>query len=300
MLNKLLKIGLLLYVVGFMPRAFAEWVDITPSVDVSQSAAALDRTKRVKFSYVTIKNTSEIELEAPFRLKIVDSSIPVVNADGTTSDSSPYLYLTDSIAPQSTKTIRVDFQLSRSALTYTAQLEKEGFILETSDGDVYNPPAESRYIIEASQPYVDGSFIVWFVEGTPLATVEQIAKNINATIQAKSGNVDKYLLIVSKPGLTLDEMQEIVNSLRNISEVSSAVINYITRSSVIDTSSKRTVNPDGSGQYYIEKTGINQVWNWLSSHNKTIGGTKKWIGVIDSVFIDEANENYDAKCLEKS
>ena len=224
-INKI--IYLLLLGLFLIPLAQAEWVDISPSVEITQTPQALDRVNRQLFSYVTIKNTSGVIIEAPLQLNIIDPTIPVVNADGLSEDFHSYIQLDDDLVSGTEKIVRVSFQLARKVLSFTAELMKEGAVYETIGGDTYNPPSALRFITDTGIPYIDGSFIVWFVEGTELSTVQQIADSIGATIQGASSQADRYVFVTKNAGLTFDNMLAVAKDLQQNIEVSSATINVL-------------------------------------------------------------------------
>lgn len=119
------------FILTIPSTAFAAWSDISSSVTITQTNRAIDRVKRSMFSYVTIENTSNQDITAPLRLAIQDSTIPVTSASGTTENNSPYLTITETSIPANSKiTYRVDFSLSRRALSFTPTLEQEEVISE--------------------------------------------------------------------------------------------------------------------------------------------------------------------------
>jgi hypothetical protein len=122
-INKL--VYLLLLGLFFMPQAQAEWVDISPSMEITQSRQALDRVKRVLFSYVTIKNTSAEALADPVRLVITNPSIPMLNAMGTTDSGNSYLQVAGGLAARASIKVRVDFQLHRVRLVFGTKIMQE-------------------------------------------------------------------------------------------------------------------------------------------------------------------------------
>jgi len=115
---------LILLWVFLMPQAQAEWVDISPSVEITQTQQALDRVKRVLFSYVSITNISS-ETVDPVRLVITNPSIPVLNADGVTDNGNSYLQVTGGLAAGESTKVRVDFQLKRAKLLFGTLLEED-------------------------------------------------------------------------------------------------------------------------------------------------------------------------------
>ena len=110
----LLLMGLLL----FIPQAQAEWIDVSPSVEITRTPQALDRVKRVLFSYVTITNASAEALVDPVRLVITNPSIPVLNATGTIETGESYLEIAGGLSAGEKTTVRVDFQLARVKLVF--------------------------------------------------------------------------------------------------------------------------------------------------------------------------------------
>jgi len=109
----------------FIPQAQAEWVDLSPSVEITTSRQALDRVKRVLFSYVTITNTSTEALPSATRLVISNPSIPTLNSDGTTGDDESYILVSGGIEAGASTKVRVDFQLKRARLSFTPKLMKD-------------------------------------------------------------------------------------------------------------------------------------------------------------------------------
>lgn len=290
-LNKL--VFLLLLGLFLTPQAHAEWVDISPSVEISQTRQALDRVKRVLFSYVTIKNTSGVTIEAPLQLNIVDPSIPVVNADGLSEDFHSYIQLDDDLLAGEEKIVRVSFQLARKKLIFSTQLVKEGYLQTAPAGDYYNPPSQARYISTNNtvnhifRPYVDGAFIVWVAEGTGLEKVKEIAGSIGATIQGHFVGSEEYLFVVTKSGLTLQQMFELRGKLFDFSAVELASINYLQQEQAVTSTQNSISSPppvEGDDQYYLKDAGILNAWTWLTENGKSAGGTDKIIGVIDNVL----------------
>lgn len=222
----------------------AEWVDVTSSVEITKTQRAFDRVNRVIFSYATLKNTSGQNLNGQMELRIIDPSVAVINADGITAEGDAYIYIGDVLSPGEERVVRIDFALTRRAIEYELSLVKEGFVLETSNGDNYNPPAAERYVSEPSPdyegvfaPYVDGSFIVWFVDGTPREQVVTIASTFGATIQGEFAGSNQYLLGVSQPGLDYAQMEVIREQLEAAPEVKFASINSLISSESVGFSS---------------------------------------------------------------
>lgn len=116
--------------------ALAGWEDINSHVNITQSRAALDRINRVYFTYVTVENTGAETIDGPFRVIIADASLPVVNAQGTTDSAVPYFDLDISkLMPGESHQVRVDFELQRQSLSFTASLQNDvaGWELVWSD-----------------------------------------------------------------------------------------------------------------------------------------------------------------------
>jgi hypothetical protein len=116
----------LVFVITLLASSFtyAGWVDISSSVEISKSRQVLDRVNRVYMSNVTIKNSSGAMIEGPVRLKIANSTIPVMNGDGVTEgDGQPFIELSG-LDAEETKIIRINFQLMRAALTFEIKLEQ--------------------------------------------------------------------------------------------------------------------------------------------------------------------------------
>ncbi len=305
-INKL--VYLLLLELFLIPQAQAEWVDISPSVEITQSRQALDRVNRVLFSYVTIKNTSGVTIEAPLQLKIVDPNIPVVYADGLSEDFHSYIQLEDDILAGEERKIRVSFELARKRLSFGVQLAKEGYILQTGNGGFYNPPSHARYITEPRsddnlfQTYVDGAFSISVTVGTTLSIVNEIAKSIDATIQGVSGNI--YSLVISKPGLSFSEMLGTLSTLKKRAEVEIAVIELLVSFNSISADSDNSISADSessgvigensSNQFYLKDAGIIGAWTYLKGLEKPIGGLSRPIGIIDS-GLSKSHEDLDVE-----
>jgi len=125
-MTKINKLIYMLFLSMFLiPQAQAEWVDISPSVEITQSSKALDRVKRVLFSYVTVKNTSNEALADPVRLVITNPSIPVLNQAGVTESGDAYLQVAEGLAAGASTKVRVDFQLARVKLVFGIRVETE-------------------------------------------------------------------------------------------------------------------------------------------------------------------------------
>ena len=107
-------------------QTLAQWANIDTELSVNQSRAVLDRTSRNYKSVVTIKNTSSQTLQGPFRIVIVNPSIPVVGADGRTIDEQAYLMVNnDELAPNQSISLTVAFELQRAALSFAVRLEHD-------------------------------------------------------------------------------------------------------------------------------------------------------------------------------
>ncbi|GAC13198.1 di-heme oxidoredictase family protein [Aliiglaciecola lipolytica] len=99
----------------------AAWQNIQNSVQVSQSRLAVDRVNRSYFSYLTIENSSTEPLSQPMRVLIDHSSHTVLNPDGVDENGTPFKELdTANLAPGQTTTVRVDFELQRARMLFTA------------------------------------------------------------------------------------------------------------------------------------------------------------------------------------
>jgi len=141
-------IYLLLLGMFLIPQAQAEWVDISPSVEITQSSKALDRVKRVLFSYVTVKNTSNEALVDPVRLVITNPSIPVLNQTGITENGYAYLQVAEGLAAGASTNVRVDFKLARVKLVFGVILENEIVQNDLELGTVkFIPGEKSRFYI---------------------------------------------------------------------------------------------------------------------------------------------------------
>ena len=122
-INKL--ISCLLLALFLIPLAYAEWVDVSPDVKITQTRQALDRVNRVLFSYVNITNTSAKALAEPVRLVITNPSIPVLNANGTTDNGDAYLDIAGGLDAGASIKIRVDFELKRQRLSFGTSVESQ-------------------------------------------------------------------------------------------------------------------------------------------------------------------------------
>lgn len=141
-INKL--IYLLLLELVFIPQAQAEWRDISSSVEIVHTSQALDRINRVLYSYVTIKNISGTAIQDPIRLKIIDPSLAIMNADGMITASQAYFQIDEEIQPGEDKTIKVNFELARVKVVFETQLEQ--FI---------DPVIEPELVIPTEIPQVE-------------------------------------------------------------------------------------------------------------------------------------------------
>lgn len=121
--NKL--IYLLWLALFLIPPAQAEWVDISPSVEISQSSQAFDRVNKVLFSYVTVTNNSAEAIVDPVRLVITNPSIPVLNAAGTTDTGDSYLQVVGGLAVGAKVIVRVNFVLKRVKLSFGVRVDIE-------------------------------------------------------------------------------------------------------------------------------------------------------------------------------
>jgi len=114
-----------------MPLAQAEWLDITPSVEITQSRPIFDRVKRVHYIYVTVANNSSFPKIGRLKFQVKNSSRQVLNAS---NENIGYELILDEIEIKVgfTLTKRIDFALSRTPLTYTLNLMQE---VSDYDGD---------------------------------------------------------------------------------------------------------------------------------------------------------------------
>lgn len=118
------------------PAALAGWENIESDISTSNSRAAVDRVNRVYYAYVTVENTGASTIEGPFRVVIDNETLPVVNSDGTTEGGLSYFELSISeLAPGESQNVRVDFELQRKALSFSASLQNDvaGWELVWSD-----------------------------------------------------------------------------------------------------------------------------------------------------------------------
>ncbi len=287
---------LLLMGMFFASQVQAEWVDISPSVEISQTRQAMDRVNRVLFSYVTVKNTSGVTIEAPLRLNIIDPNIPVVNADGLSADFHSYIQINEDLIAGEEKTVRVSFELARGRLSFGVALYSDKPIIQMSGDRFYNPPSSVRNITERLEnegkvfsPYVDGAFVVWFVDGTSLDRVQQISESINASVQGSAGD-NEYLLVTSNTNLTLSEMSLLKRQLEEFAEVALVTVNYLSLTGSDANNTAEVSSDSGNKQYYLKEAGIQDAWVELMEIGKTIGGTDKRVGVLDDVLVDDSSD----------
>ncbi|MBL3600687.1 MAG: hypothetical protein JMN25_12605 [gamma proteobacterium endosymbiont of Lamellibrachia anaximandri] len=195
--NSRYKFFLLFICLMFTSAANAEWVDISPSLELSKSKTRFDYDKRVVYSTVTITNTSGEAIDGAMRLKLIEPSAVVLNHDGFTEDAEHYLTLinTQLLNGESTQ-LRVEFEASRWSrwrLRFDMAVEKDGYIVVEENGDSFNPISINRNVLDAPLPYVDGAFLIQFNKGAPVDRIESIAKSIGATIQGISKQFSYYL-----------------------------------------------------------------------------------------------------------
>jgi len=109
----------------FIPQAMAEWEDISPSVEITQSTRAFDRVNRVLFSYVKIYNQNEEQKVGRIKLVISKASVPVLNA--TKNIDGDYELLIDEIELKYLETIsqRINFALTRAPITFDVSVFQE-------------------------------------------------------------------------------------------------------------------------------------------------------------------------------
>lgn len=98
-----------------------------PDASVTQSRIQYDRINRVFFVLFNVTNNSTEPMIGPAHLLIKNSSLPVLNADGTNSDGTPYItFLTEgeTLDPGTTLVgIRANFPRKRVRLTFQTGVE---------------------------------------------------------------------------------------------------------------------------------------------------------------------------------
>jgi len=125
-MTKIKKIVFILLLELFLTsQVQAEWLDITPRLETTQTLQALDRVKRVLFSYVTVKNISTNSFTDPIRVNIINPSIQVLNAQVNTEDGVSYILIPNGLAAGETAKVRVDFKLERASLSFGVQLMQQ-------------------------------------------------------------------------------------------------------------------------------------------------------------------------------
>ena len=106
--------------------ALAGWENLNNDVNITQSRAALDRVNRVYFAYVTVENTGSEAIDGPFRVLIADATLLVLNSQGATDDGVPYFDLDmPQLMPGESYQVRVDFELQRKRLSFSASLQND-------------------------------------------------------------------------------------------------------------------------------------------------------------------------------
>lgn len=122
---------LLALLVVFWPLypAISEFIAIA-NVDIIKSAKFYDRAKRVYYTQNNVRNTGTEALSGPLRLVVTQSTLPVLNADGTTDAGEPFFTVADSDAfslPPGVESpvIRIEFQRLRKVLDYTLRVEQD-------------------------------------------------------------------------------------------------------------------------------------------------------------------------------
>ena len=163
---------------------------------------------------------------------------------------------------------------------------KEGFIVTTETGDIYNPLSLSRYIttpISSNQlfrPYVDGAFLVVFVNEVSDVQIKEFTNIFGATIQGSFVGGNEYLIVISKLGSTYSEMQALREQMQALPETELVVINTV----VTVNNTSTFPSSDSDDQFYLQDAGIESAWGFLNEKGKNIGGIKKIIGVIDDAL----------------
>jgi len=165
----ILAFSVLIFLVLTAPStAFAAWNDISSNVTITHTDRAIDRVKGTMFSYVTIENASTQDIAGPLRLVVQDSTIAVTGKSGTTESGSPYAIITEESIPAISKIIyRVDFELSRTALSFTPKLEQE---VKTNSIKLLSPQDGQT---------IDYSYVTFEIDATDMKNVE--VKNISLT-----------------------------------------------------------------------------------------------------------------------
>jgi len=124
MLNRLIRTSSLIFLsLLFISPSQAEWVDISPSVTITQSPFSFDRINRLRFNIVSIENNMEIPLQNPLRVRIKATSVQAINANGVLDNGDLYYTIPDKIPPNSIKKIKVQFPLVRGEISYSTTLE---------------------------------------------------------------------------------------------------------------------------------------------------------------------------------
>ncbi len=115
-------------------NTLADWEDIQSGLEFDKTRPTFDRINRVYAVNVTITNTGASTLSGPFRLLIEDSTLPLVNASGATTQGVSYVDLElAALNPGASERVQLNFELQRKKLTYN--LAVQNFLIADADND---------------------------------------------------------------------------------------------------------------------------------------------------------------------
>ncbi|WJG11206.1 endo-1,4-beta-xylanase [Aliiglaciecola sp. LCG003] len=129
------------FLILLMPSfVLAKWVNVEQNVTVSSTLPAFDRVNRQYISVVEISNQGETAIAGPLRLIVIDATIPLSNLTGITEQGLPYLEMSaDTIQPDQSVSVQLNFELQRKRLSFTANLQQDnpnaGVYAQAEGGD---------------------------------------------------------------------------------------------------------------------------------------------------------------------
>ncbi|WP_416308437.1 endo-1,4-beta-xylanase [Neptunicella sp. SCSIO 80796] len=104
--------------------ANASWTDIQSDIAISMSKPVIDRADRVYVVQITLTNSGETVISGPLRLLIENSTIELINSDGSNDQGIPYINIAlPQIAAGNSATASARFALDRKTLTFDTTLQ---------------------------------------------------------------------------------------------------------------------------------------------------------------------------------
>lgn len=103
-----------------------EWVDISLSADIKIKSEKFDpQFKEIRTKIVSITNSTNTPITGPLRLVVKNSSVPILNSDGTDANLNPYFDIEEpSLAADDTIVKTVEFEKQKTNPVFQAVLMK--------------------------------------------------------------------------------------------------------------------------------------------------------------------------------